>query len=86
MPRGWPPLKHAEVEAILTALGLRYSGKTSGGHAIWKGVRNGTPTIVPVSTHIKEFGVDLLNAMCKQARSNRKEFYGATPSTKAKIT
>ena len=85
MPRGWPPLKHAEVEAVLTALGLQFSGKTSGGHAIWKGIRDGVPVMVPLSTHIKEFGVDLLSTMCKQARSNRKDFYGATSKTAAKI-
>jgi len=84
MPRGWPPLDRSEVCAILMALGLRPK-HTSGGHEIWKGLRRGKGCMVPVSTHIRQFNVDLLQSMCKQAGSNRHEFYGATEGTAKKI-
>ena len=72
------------MREILTALGLSYS-HSSGGHDIWKGLRNGVPAMVPVSSHMKEFDVDLLQSMCKQARSTRAEFYGSTDRTAKKI-
>jgi len=42
--------------------------------------------MVILSTHIKEFGQDLLQSMAKQAGSSRKEFYGATKATRKKIS
>jgi predicted RNA binding protein YcfA (HicA-like mRNA interferase family) len=84
MPRGWPPLELREVRAILTALGLRYS-HSKGGHDFWKGVRHGKGCTVTVASHSAPFGADLIQFMADQARANRKEFYGATASTAAKI-
>ena len=85
MPRGWPPLELREVKAILTALGLTYHN-SSGGHDFWKGTRNGQPCKVTVDPKCAPFSADLLQFMCKQARSNRKEFYGATKATAKKIS
>ena len=84
MPRGWPPLELREVEAILTVLGLSYS-HSNGGHDFWKGVRNGVPCKVTVDPKCAPFSPYLLQCMCKQADSKRKEFYGATPETSKKI-
>jgi len=84
MPRGWPPLELREVEAILRALGLSRTHH-EGGHAFWKGTRHGRPCKVTVDAKCAPFSVDLLQSMCKQANSNRTEFYGATPGTAAKI-
>lgn len=84
MPRGWPPLELREVRAILAALGLSYS-HSKGGHEFWKGQRRGLPCTVTVAPHSAPFSADLLQWMCDQARSNRKEFYGATPATAAEI-
>ena len=84
MARGWPPLELREVQAILTALGFSYSG-SHGGHEFWKGTRSGVPCKVTVDPKCAPFSVDLLQSMCRQARSNRKEFYGATPGTNKKI-
>lgn len=84
MPRGWPPLDKRDIEAILTALGLAYS-HSAGGHDFWKGTRKGKGVRVTVSSHIHEFGPDLIKSMCTQAESDRSEFYGATKSTRKKI-
>ena len=84
MPRGWPPLELREVMAILAALGLSYS-HSKGGHDFYKGKRHGVPCSVTVDPKCAPFSVDLLQSMCKQAGSNRKEFYGATKATAAKI-
>jgi predicted RNA binding protein YcfA (HicA-like mRNA interferase family) len=84
MPRGWPPLELREVLAILTALGLSYS-HSKGGHDFYKGTRNGKPCTVTVDPKNAPFSVDLLQSMCKQAGSNRKEFYSATKATAAKV-
>lgn len=84
MPRGWPPLELREVEAILTVLGLQRAG-SRGGHFFWKGKRHGQACSVTVDPKAAPFRADLLQFMCKQARSNRKEFYGAVASAAAKI-
>lgn len=84
MARGWPPLELRELLEILAALGLTYS-HSKGGHDFYKGVRGGLPCTVTVSAHCAPFGVDLIKFMCDQARSNRKEFYGATERTAKKI-
>lgn len=84
MPRGWPPLDHRDVLAILAALGFTYS-HTRGGHDFYKATRNKQAATVTVSSHIKEFSADLLKYMCDQALSDRKEFYGATERTAKKI-
>jgi len=84
MARGWPPLKKRQVIEILTALGFVYS-HTKGGHEFYKATVDGLKCSVTVSTHIADFSEDLLQFMCKQACSNRKAFYGATPGTRAKI-
>jgi predicted RNA binding protein YcfA (HicA-like mRNA interferase family) len=84
MPRGWPPLELREVLAILTALGFSYS-HSKGGHDFYKRTRNGKPCSVTVDPKCAPFSVDLLQFMCKQAGSTRKEFYGATKATAAKI-
>jgi predicted RNA binding protein YcfA (HicA-like mRNA interferase family) len=84
MPRGWPPLELREVLAILAALGFSYS-RSNGGHDFYKGIRNGVPHMVTVDPKYAPFSEDLLRSMCKQAGSNRKEFYGAIKSAAAKI-
>lgn len=84
MPRGWPPLELRQIEAILTALGLRYA-RSTGGHQFWKGVRRGEPCTVTVDPKCAPFSEILLRSMCKQARSTRTEFYGATVNTAKKI-
>ena len=70
---------------ILTALGLSYS-RSAGGHDFYKGVRNGVACTVTVDPKCAPFSVDLIQSMCRQAHSNRREFYGATPRTAAKIS
>jgi hypothetical protein len=82
--RGWPPLELRELLDILAALGLSYS-HSRGGHDYYKGVRNGEACTVTVASHSAPFGIDLIKFMCDQARSNRKEFYGATERTAKKI-
>jgi hypothetical protein len=51
----------------------------------WKGTRDGKPCTLTVASHLAPFGPDLIHFMYNQARSNRKEFYGATAKTAAKI-
>lgn len=84
MPRAWPPLELREVQAILTALGFKYS-HSEGGHDFWKGSHNGRPCKVTVDPKCAPFSIDLMQSMCRQANCNRAEFYGATASTAAKI-
>lgn len=84
MPRGWPPLEHREVLSILAALGFTYKN-SRGGHDFYVAVRNGVTCKVTVDAKCAPFSPDLLQFMCKQARSSRAEFYGATPGTAAKI-
>jgi predicted RNA binding protein YcfA (HicA-like mRNA interferase family) len=84
MPRGWPPLEHRDVLAIVHALGFAYS-HTRGGHAYYKGQWGGQARTCTVSTHVKQFGPDLLKFIVNQIGCTRKEFYGATPQTACKI-
>ena len=84
MARGWPPLELREVIDILAVLGLTYS-HSKGGHDFYKGVRHDLSSAVTVDPNCAPFSADLLQFMCKQARSNRQEFYGATKKTAVKI-
>lgn len=84
MPRGWPPLELREVVAILQSLGLTYN-KSRGGHDFYVGTHNGQKRKVTVDPKCAPFDEFLLQSMCKQAGSNRNEFYGATTGTAAKI-
>ena len=72
------------MEAILRALGLKYSN-TEGGHDFWKGVPTGWPCKVTVDPKYAPFSPYLLQFMVRQANPNRKEFYGAIASAAAKI-
>ena len=84
MPRGWPPLELREVLAILGALGFSYKN-SRGGHDFYVATHNGRKRKVTVDPKCAPFDEYLLQSMCKQAGSNRKEFYGATKSSAAKI-
>jgi predicted RNA binding protein YcfA (HicA-like mRNA interferase family) len=85
MPRGWPPLELRQVLEILKNLGLSYTD-SKGGHDFYEGTRLGQKCKVTVDPKCAPFCVDLLKSMCSQANSNRKEFYGACKSAKAKIS
>lgn len=84
MPRGWPPLEHRDVIAILTALGFTYKN-SKGGHDFYVATRNGNKCKVTVDPKCAPFSEYLLQSMCRQAGSNRTEFYGATQATAVKI-
>jgi hypothetical protein len=84
MPRGWPPLELREVIAILAAFGIHYS-HSSGGHDFYVGFLNGQKRKVTVDPKYAPFDAYLLSSMCAQAGLGRKEFYGATKGTAAKI-
>jgi predicted RNA binding protein YcfA (HicA-like mRNA interferase family) len=85
MPRGWPPLEHRQVLEILTTFGLKYTG-SRGGHDFYEGVHNGRKCKVTVDPKCAPFDEYLLKSMCKQANSNRREFYGASKSAALKIS
>ena len=84
MPRGWPPLELREVIQILTELGFKYDG-SKGGHDFYTATKNGRKHKVTVDPKNAPFDEFLLQSMCSQAGSNRKEFYGATKATALKI-
>ena len=84
MPRGWPPLSIHELLDVLRALGFQYA-RSTGGHDFYTAERHGTKYKVTVDPKCAPFSVDLLKSMCSQAGCSRKDFYGATPRTAAKI-
>jgi predicted RNA binding protein YcfA (HicA-like mRNA interferase family) len=84
MPRGWPPLELRQILEILTNLGFTYKD-SKGGHDFYVGVHNGKKCKVTVDPKCAPFDEFLLKSMCKQANSNRSEFYGACKAAAAKI-
>jgi predicted RNA binding protein YcfA (HicA-like mRNA interferase family) len=83
--RKYPPLKLAEVKAIVVALGFTLK-RTNGSHCHYEGIgADGLRAVVTVDLSIPEFEDTLLKSMISQCRHDRKKFYGATKATAKKI-
>ena len=83
--RGYPPLKLAEVIAIVISLGFTLK-RTTGSHCHYEGVgADGNRKIVTVDLAVSEFDEFLIKSMVKQCGHDRKKFYGATEKTAKKI-
>ena len=77
MPKKYPPLTDAEVIAILTALGFRYSN-SAGGHDFYKATHSGRAWKVTIDPKESPFNDFLLKSMISQSGYSRNQFYGAT--------
>lgn len=85
--RGYPPLTLNEVIAIVQALGFALK-RQRGSHAHFERMPTQSDPqrrIVTVDMAIKEFDEFLIKSMIRQAGSDRRAFYGATPATAKKI-
>src|ERR1017187_1257065 len=81
----YPPLKRAEVEAILGALGFTAKYQ-EGSHCQYEREADGKRhrSVVTVDKAEREFGEFLLRSMVRQSNFSRDEFYGATKRTAVK--
>jgi predicted RNA binding protein YcfA (HicA-like mRNA interferase family)/predicted RNase H-like HicB family nuclease len=83
--RSYPPLKLAEVIAIIVALKFTVK-RTTGSHCHYEGIAaDGKRAVVTVDLAISEFDDTLLRSMVKQSGHDRKTFYCATEKTAKKI-
>jgi predicted RNA binding protein YcfA (HicA-like mRNA interferase family) len=82
--RKYPPLKYAQVIAILKALG--FSPVRHGDHEVWERPASATMPrkVIPVDDY-PEFEEKLLKRMIPQTGFTRQQFYGACKDTAKKI-
>lgn len=85
--RKYPPLKPAEVVAILGILGFE-KVREDGSHAHFEcPATNEYPrSVVTVDTGYSEFDESLIKGMIRQSNRSRELFYGATKRTAAKAS
>ncbi len=84
--RRYPPLKPAEVVAVLARLGFQFKRQV-GSHAHYErdADEQRERAIVTVDMSVPEFWEDIIKSMIRQSGFSREEFYGATKGTAKKI-
>ena len=84
--RKYPPLKHREITAILTALGFRLMRQEGTSHAQWERPSTDTaPRALVTLDYYDDFEEKMIKNLISQAGCSREQFYGAVKSTAKKI-